>query len=267
MTAADKARLEAREQAVLAREQAVALREVLSDRRDAAAAAMAQRRANSEDQLREANEHLVVATVRAQTNVEAAENATVRMAIRAERDFLTGLPNRELMNDRLVQAIALAKRHSKRVALLYMDLDNFKNVNDSLGHPVGDMLLQSTSTRLQACVRGSDTVCRHGGDEFVVLLTEVVEAQDAVLVAEKLIRAMAEPHLIGGHRLTVSLSIGICVYPEDGLDGITVLKNADIAMYHAKRSGRNNYQRFTSEMSTGLVTPRARVGSLSQPIG
>jgi diguanylate cyclase len=256
MITGSEERLIAREDAVLARELAVALREQLLDRRAAAAAAMTQSRAQAEDQLREANEHLVVATVRAQTNVEAAENATVRMAIKAERDFLTGLPNRELLTDRLTQAIALATRHGKRVALLYIDLDNFKNVNDSLGHPIGDQLLQSTATRLQACVRRSDTVSRHGGDEFVVLLTEVVELQDAVLVAEKFIRAMAEPHLIAAHRLTVSLSIGISLYPEDGSDGATVLANADIAMYHAKRSGRNSYQRFTSDMSAGIATPR-----------
>jgi diguanylate cyclase len=257
VTTVAKARLLARERAVLARELAVSLREQVSARRDATANALADRRRLAEDQLREANEHLVVATVQAQTDVEAAENATVQMAIKAERDFLTGLPNRELLTDRLTQAIALAKRHGKRVALLYMDMDNFKNVNDSLGHPVGDRLLQSTATRLQACVRSSDTISRHGGDEFVVLLTEVVELRDAVLVAEKLIRAMAEPHLIGEHRLTASLSVGIGLYPEDGADGATVLTNADIAMYHAKRSGRNKYQRFTSDMSARMATRSA----------
>jgi diguanylate cyclase (GGDEF)-like protein len=267
MTIGSKEELIAREAAVLARELAVALREELSDRREVAAATLAQSRAHAEDHLREANEHLVLATVQAQTNVEAAETATVRMALKAERDFLTGLPNRQLLTDRLTQAIALAKRHGKRVALLYMDLDNFKNINDSLGHPAGDLLLQSTAKRLQACVRGSDTISRHGGDEFVVLLTEVVEPQDAVLVAEKLIRAMVEPHLFGEHRLTASLSIGIGLFPEDGADGATVLKNADTAMYYAKRSGRNNYQRFTSDMTAGIDTPRSLGTSLRQQVG
>jgi diguanylate cyclase (GGDEF)-like protein len=184
---------------------------------------------------------------------EAAEHATVQMSFKAERDFLTGLPNRALLSDRLAQSIALAQRHRKRVALMYLDLDNFKDINDSLGHSVGDQLLQSAARRLEACVRHSDTVSRHGGDEFVVLLSEVEAVQDAARAAEKLIKAMAEPHLIGDHRLNVTLSIGISLYPDDGDDVEAVLTNADTAMYHAKRGGRNNYKRFTSEMNAHLV--------------
>jgi diguanylate cyclase (GGDEF)-like protein len=262
--ASTAATLAAREAAVLAREQAADrreagadLRDALADRREAAARSSDEHRAHTASQLLEANEHLVVAAVHAQTLTEVAENTALQMSVKAERDFLTGLPNRALLTDRLAQSIALAQRHRKKVALMYLDLDQFKNINDSLGHSVGDQLLQSVARRLESCVRHSDTVSRQGGDEFVVLLSEVTAAQDAVLTAEKLIKAIAEPHLIGKHRLNVTLSIGISLYPDDGEDVEAVLTNADTAMYYAKRSGRNNYQRFTPEMDPGLN--RARV--------
>src|SRR5450631_2034487 len=258
--ASTAATLAAREAAVLAREQAadrreaaVLTREQAVDRRDEAARATAERRAQAETQLLEANEHLVVAAVHSQTMAELAEHATMQMSFKAERDFLTGLPNRALLTDRLAQSIALAQRHRKRVALMYLDLDHFKDINDSLGHSVGDQLLRSVAKRLEGCVRHSDTVSRQGGDEFVVLLSEVEAAQDAALAAEKFIKAMAEPHLIGGHRFNVTLSIGFSLYPDDGEDAEAVLTNADTAMYHAKRGGRNNYQRFTPEMNARLV--------------
>ena len=238
----------ARERAVLARELAVSAREMLSDQREAAARATAQSRSLAESQMREANEHLVIATMRAQRFVETAENANVQMASRAERDFLTGLPNRELLSHRLTQAIAHAELHATQFALLYLDLDNFKAVNDSLGHAMGDHLLKSVATRLQACVRRSDSLSRHGGDEFVVLVTEVLAKQDAAAVAEKLIASMAAPHLIGEHSLIVGLSIGISFYPEDAADGETLLSKADHAMYHAKRAGRNSHEYFTEGM-------------------
>ena len=262
--ASTAATLAAREAAVLARDQAADrreagadLRDALADRREAAARSSDEHRAHTASQLLEANEHLVVAAVHAQTLTEVAENTALQMSVKAERDFLTGLPNRALLTDRLAQSIALAQRHRKKVALMYLDLDQFKNINDSLGHSVGDQLLQSVARRLESCVRHSDTVSRQGGDEFVVLLSEVTAAQDAVLTAEKLIKAIAEPHLIGKHRLNVTLSIGISLYPDDGEDVEAVLTNADTAMYYAKRSGRNNYQRFTPEMDPGLN--RARV--------
>jgi diguanylate cyclase (GGDEF)-like protein len=250
----------AREAAVLAREQAADLRQEAADRRDKVADLRdevirdaAKRRAHGETQLLEANEHLVVAAIHSQTMTEVAEHATLQMSFKAERDFLTGLPNRALLADRLAQSIALAQRHGKRVALMYLDLDNFKDINDTLGHSIGDQLLQSTAKRLEGCVRHSDTVSRQGGDEFVVLLSEVGTVQDAVRAAEKLIKAMAEAHLIGGHRLTVTLSVGISLYPDDGADAEAVLMNADTAMYHAKRNGRNNYKRFAPEMNARLV--------------
>jgi len=203
--------------------------------------------------LREANEQLVVAAVRAQTMTENAQQTALQMTHMAKHDFLTGLPNRMLLNDRLERSIALAKRQDKKVALMYMDVDHFKHINDSLGHMIGDQLLQSVAKRLHACVRLSDTVSREGGDEFVVLLADVEDAHGAALTAQKLIEAMAEPHLIGIHRLHVTLSIGISLYPDDGKDIESVIRNADTAMYHAKKNGRNNYQVFTPDMKVRAV--------------
>jgi diguanylate cyclase (GGDEF)-like protein/PAS domain S-box-containing protein len=176
-----------------------------------------------------------------------------KMAHLAHHDFLTGLPNRVLLTERLAQAIGLARRRGKQVALLFVDLDYFKHINDSLGHAVGDLVLQSAALRLSACVRTTDTVCRQGGDEFVILLAEIEQPQDAALVAEKLLVALAEPQMIGQHEIHVTLSIGISVYPDDGIDTDTVMQNADTAMYHAKASGRNNYQFFTAGMNSHAV--------------
>jgi len=247
----------AREQAVDRREQAANLRDKIAHELEEGMRASSENNARTGTHLREANENLLLAAVHSQTMTEAAEHATLEMSFKAERDFLTGLPNRALLTDRLAQAIALAKRHRKSVALMYLDLDHFKDINDSLGHSVGDQLLQSTARRLEACVRHSDTVSRQGGDEFVVLLSEIEAAQDAAPAAEKIIKAMAEPHLIGEHRLNVTLSIGISLYPDDGADFETVLRNADTAMYHAKRGGRNNYKRFTPDMTARLVAQQS----------
>jgi diguanylate cyclase (GGDEF)-like protein len=239
----------AREQAADLREEAAELRDKVADRREEAGRAASQQRANTQTHLLEANQHLVVAAVHAQTMAEEAERVTLEMSFKAERDFLTGLPNRALLNDRLAQAIALVRRHRKRLAVLYVDLDNFKDINDLFGHPVGDQVLQSAARRLEHCIRHSDTVSRHGGDEFVVLLSEVESAEDAARVSVKLITAMAEPHLIDDHRIEVTSSIGICLFADDAEDAETLLTNADTAMYHAKRAGRNNYKRFTPEMN------------------
>jgi diguanylate cyclase (GGDEF)-like protein len=249
------------EQVVLGREEAASLREEGAERREQALQTQeatvknrsVMRSASIEVQLREANERLVIASVRAQAMAEAADQTAARMSYMAEHDFLTGLPNRSVLTDRLAQSIALAQRHGKKVAVMFIDLDHFKHINDSLGHAVGDLLLQSVAKRLLACVRGSDTVSRQGGDEFVVLLSEVQQVQDAALTAEKLIEAMAEPHLVDGHRLHAALSIGICLYPDDGGDVDALARNADTAMYHAKRNGRNNYQRFTVDMNARAV--------------
>ena len=247
-----------REEATDLREDAMTVRETALRVRELTARAKAQL-STTEAQLREANEHLVVASVLAQTMTDAAEQTSAQMSHLAEHDFLTGLPNRSLLTDRLAQAIALAQRHhGKKVALLYLDLDHFKHINDTLGHAVGDQLLQSAAKRLLACVRHSDTVSRQGGDEFVVLLSEVDEVNDATRIADKLIRSMAEPHLIGGHRLHVTLSVGISHYPDDAKDLEAVVRNADTAMYHAKRSGRNNYQVFSRDIA-GHETTRQSV--------
>jgi diguanylate cyclase len=238
-----EAALAARESAVLAREQA-------ADRRDEVAVITAEHLSHSHSELREANGHLVAAAVQALTNTEAAERATALMSIKAEHDFLTGLPNRTLLADRLAYAMEVAQRHGTRVALMFLDLDNFKEVNDSLGHAAGDGLLQSAARRLQSCLRGSDTVSRQGGDEFLMLLTEVTSVQDTGVIADKLKKAMAEPHLVADHQIRVTLSIGISLYPDDGTDVESLLSHADTAMYFAKRSGRNTHRRFTPEMLT-----------------
>jgi diguanylate cyclase (GGDEF)-like protein len=208
---------------------------------------------HSDELLLEANEQLVIATVRAQTMAEIAEQSARQMAHMAEHDFLTGLPNRALLTDRLERSIALAKRQNKKVALMYLDLDHFKHINDSLGHSIGDQLLQSVAKSLLSCVRFSDTVSRQGGDEFVVMLADVEDADGAVLTAQKLMEAVSQTHLIGIHRLHVTLSIGISLYPDDGKDIETVVRNADTAMYYAKKSGRNKYQVFTPEMKVRAV--------------
>ncbi len=208
----------------------------------------------NQNQLREANERLVISSVHAQQMTESAEHATAQISHMAEHDILTGLPNRTLLTDRLVQSITHAERYGKEVALMFLDIDHFKHINDSLGHEVGDMLLQSVASRLQTVVRLSDTVSRHGGDEFVILLNEVTGKQDAVQIAEKLLHAMTEPHQISGKSLRVTISIGISIYPSDGKDAKTMIRNADIAMYQAKKYGRNNYQIFAPDMNVRAIS-------------
>ncbi|ARU31284.1 two-component system response regulator [Sulfuriferula sp. AH1] len=186
-------------------------------------------------------------------DITATKAMTLKMAHLAQHDFLTNLPNRVLLNDRIAQAISLAKRHGTRLAVLFLDLDNFKHINDSLGHATGDKLLQSVAKQLCASVRGSDTVSRQGGDEFVILITEDRFAQDAALVADKILAALAVSHSIFQHELHVTTSIGISIYPTDGEDAETLIKNADTAMYQAKEKGRNNYQFFKHDMNVRAV--------------
>lgn len=186
-------------------------------------------------------------------DVTASQAMALKMAHLAQHDFLTNLPNRVLLNDRVAQAISLAKRHGTHLAVLFLDLDNFKHINDSLGHSTGDKLLQSVANRLCACVRASDTVSRQGGDEFVVLVTEDRFTENAAQIADKILSALAAPHVIGEHELHVTTSIGISVYPADGQDAEALLKNADTAMYSAKEKGRNNYQYFKAAMNVRAV--------------
>jgi diguanylate cyclase (GGDEF)-like protein/PAS domain S-box-containing protein len=186
-------------------------------------------------------------------DVSAAREMSRQMIYSAEHDFLTGLPNRMLLNERVSQAIALARRHTTRVAVLFLDLDGFKHINDSLGHPIGDRLLQSIAGRLVDCARTSDTVSRQGGDEFVVLLSEVQQAEDAATAAIRMLQAVAAAHSIDQHDLHVTMSIGVSVYPDDGLDAETLIKNADTAMYQAKENGRHSYQYFKPAMNARAV--------------
>lgn len=165
----------------------------------------------------------------------------------AQHDVLTGLPNRALLTERLTRALEFAKRKQKTIALLFIDIDNFKQINDSRGHAMGDRLLQSIAQRLLSIVRVTDTVCRQGGDEFVVLLPEIEHVQDAAHVAEKMIVAFAEPQLVHDQAIPITLSIGICLYPHDGSDVDTLFQRADAAMYRAKENGRNNYQFYSSD--------------------
>jgi len=186
-------------------------------------------------------------------DVTAAQEMAVKMAHLARHDFLTNLPNCVLLDDRISQAIVQAERRGTQVAVLFLDLDNFKHINDSLGHVIGDKLLQSVAHRLSACVRSSDTVSRQGGDEFVVLVTEDKYAENAALTADKILATLAVPHSIDEHELHVTTSIGISVYPADARDAETLIKNADTAMYQAKEKGRNTYQFFTRAMNVRAV--------------
>jgi diguanylate cyclase (GGDEF)-like protein/PAS domain S-box-containing protein len=199
-------------------------------------------------------------------DVSAARAMALEMTHSAQHDFLTGLPNRMLFNDRVSQAIGLAQRHMKKVAVLFLDLDGFKHINDSLGHPIGDKLLQAIAKRLVDCVRGSDTVSRQGGDEFVVLLSEMEQPEDAALTARRMLKAVAEAHPIDQHDLHVTTSIGVSVYPDDGLDAETLIKNADTAMYQAKENGRQSFQFFKPAMNVRAVERQSIEESLRRAL-
>jgi len=201
----------------------------------------------------EAEEHLAQKVDELSRSVSAARAMSLEMVHAAQHDFLTGLPNRMLLNDRISQAIVLAPRHSQQVAVLFLDLDGFKHINDSLGHSVGDKLLQSIATRLVGCVRLSDTVSRQGGDEFVVLLSEAEQWEDVDTVARRILQAVAEVHLVDKRDLHITASIGISIYPDDGGDAETLIKNADTAMYQAKEEGRQSYKFFKPAMNVRAV--------------
>jgi diguanylate cyclase (GGDEF)-like protein/PAS domain S-box-containing protein len=186
-------------------------------------------------------------------DVTTARALTEQIRHASEHDSLTGLPNRLLLNDRLGQAIALAKRHKGQIAVLFLDLDGFKHINDSLGHLVGDKLLLSVAKRLLGCVRTPDTVSRQGGDEFVLLLQEVRGPEDAAVTARRVLKAVSDPHSIDQHDLLVTASIGVSMYPDDGLDANTLMKNADTAMYQAKEHGRQCYKFFKPAMNIQAV--------------
>src|SRR6266851_185290 len=186
-------------------------------------------------------------------DVSAARAMSVQMTHSAQHDVVTNLPNRLLLNDRISQSISLARRQRKHIAVIFLDLDRFKYINDSLGHATGDQLLQSVAKRLLAGVRGSDTVSRQGGDEFVILLSEITYPEDAATSTRKILLSLSAPHSIVGQDLHIDGSIGISIYPEDGEDAETLIKSADTAMYHAKENGRNNFQFFKAEMNLKAV--------------
>jgi diguanylate cyclase (GGDEF)-like protein/PAS domain S-box-containing protein len=199
-------------------------------------------------------------------DVSAARAMSLQMTYSAQHDLVTNLPNRLLLNDRITQSIALARRQKRPLAVLFLDLDRFKYINDSLGHAAGDKLLQSVSKRLLAVVRGSDTVSRQGGDEFIILLSGIAYPEAAATGAKKILLSLSAPHSIGGQDLHIDGSIGISIYPEDGEDAETLIKNADTAMYHAKESGRNNFQFFKAEMNVKAVERQFLEGSLRRAL-
>jgi diguanylate cyclase (GGDEF)-like protein/PAS domain S-box-containing protein len=195
-------------------------------------------------------------------DVTKARAMSQKMSHLAQYDYLTDLPNRLLLNDRLSQAICIARRHQQKLAVLFADVDRFKHINDSLGHLIGDKLLLSMAQRLVACVRSSDTVSRQGGDEFVILLSSVAHAEDAALSAQKILTVLGMPHRVEEHDLQITLSVGIGIYPDDGTDAQTLVKNADIAMLNAKDNGRNNYQFFKPAMNEHALERQSIEGGL-----
>jgi diguanylate cyclase (GGDEF)-like protein len=182
-------------------------------------------------------------------DISERKASEARIDYLAHHDALTGLVNRYNLENRLDQALLSAHRDNLRVAVMFIDMDRFKTINDSLGHYVGDQLLIEVGRRLHDCVRESDIVARLGGDEFIVVLTRITDEMDAAPLADKILRSLGQPYVFDGKEMHTSPSIGIAVYPSDGEDGPTLMKNADTAMYHAKDHGRNNVQYFTSAMN------------------
>ena len=182
-------------------------------------------------------------------DVSESRAVTQKMSHLEEHDVLTALPNRALLSDRLEHGMALAARNGRQMAILFIDLDHFKHINDSLGHLIGDRILKAVAQRITSCVRQSDTVSRQGGDEFVVLLSELTRADDAAKIADQIRLALLEPYSVDSHYLHLTASIGVSVYPSDGEEASALLQYADTAMYHAKEKGRNNSQFFRDDMN------------------
>jgi diguanylate cyclase (GGDEF)-like protein len=217
--------------------------------RDAAERALKRAQRNLEHRVEQRT--LELARVNAGLQAEVAERrlADQRVVHMAHHDALTGLPNRTLFADRVGQAIARAHRRDGKIAVLFLDLDRFKNVNDSLGHAIGDLLLTAVAERLTNCLREEDTAARLGGDEFIISLPDVADAGEAAHVAARILAELAKPFTIANHQLHADGSIGIALYPADGDTAETLMRNADTAMYHAKESGRANYQFFSAQMT------------------
>ncbi len=222
--------------------------EDITERRQAQAA-LVQAHEMLEQRVVERTAELAEANNQLQEEVFERMRAEQRIWHVAHHDALTGLPNRTLLHDRLDQVLTQAGRNGNRVAVMFVDLDRFKSINDTLGHDVGDELLKSVASRLQQVVRAVDTVSRLGGDEFVIVLPDVASIEDASTVAEKMVSVLSPAVTIHGHELRATPSIGISLYPDDGTDAYTLMKNADTAMYHAKSEGRNNFQFFAQRMN------------------
>ena len=237
------------------RESLVASRAAAEASRDALERAVAERTV----ELRETNERL-------QAEIADRRQAETRAQHLADHDALTGLPNRRLLEDRLTQALALSQRNREQTAVMFVDLDRFKVINDSLGHTAGDAVLKEISERLVRQLRVVDTICRMGGDEFVVVLPEIKRPADAAHVAAKILETVLQPCVVEGRELHISASIGISVFPDDGRDAETLIRNADAAMYHAKETGRANYQFFTEQMNRSASRRLALENDLRQAV-
>ena len=199
-------------------------------------------------------------------DITARKKVDERLSYLAQYDSLTGLPNRSLFHDRLEQTVAQARRSDRPAAVLFVDLDRFKLVNDTLGHAIGDELLKQAGARLGSSVRSGDTVGRFGGDEFGVILSNLGKPDDASLVARKIIDALSKPYDLGGHESFVTASVGITLYPDDAADAEALIKNADVAMYRAKDLGRNTYQFFTQEMNDRAIKRMQMEASMRQAL-
>jgi diguanylate cyclase (GGDEF)-like protein/PAS domain S-box-containing protein len=237
------------------RESLVASRDAAEASKEGLERAVAERTA----ELREANARL-------QAEIGDRRQAESRAQHLADHDALTGLPNRRLLEDRLTQALAASQRNRKQTAVMFVDLDRFKNINDSLGHAAGDRVLKECAERLVRQLRVVDTICRMGGDEFVVVLPEIKRASDAANVAAKILETVSQPFKVEERELHITPSVGIAVFPDDGRDAESLIRNADAAMYHAKETGRANYQFFTEQMNQAASRRIALEGDLRQAV-
>ena len=219
-----------------------------------------------EERVAQRTRELEIANTKLATSRDHAESVAKRMQYHAHHDALTGLPNRILLNDRITTELAHARRNQGMVALLFLDLDRFKIINDSLGHAVGDQLLRVIARRLGNCIREEDTVARLGGDEFMVVLPNISGSSDAGRISRKIIDCLVDPISCNGHELHITTSVGISIYPYDGTDSETLIKHADISMYRAKELGRNKAVYFTAEMNAGSRKQLALETNLRQAI-
>ncbi len=199
-------------------------------------------------------------------DITEQKQAEQRLIYLAQYDALTGLPTRALFHDRASHALARAHREEKLVAIMYLDLDHFKNINDGMGHHAGDELLKAVAQRVTSCLRDVDTVSRMGGDEFTVILESIPHIDNATIVAEKILEAMQEPFQVEGNEIHITISIGITIYPMDDKDLINLLKDADQAMYRAKEAGRNNYQLFGADMAESAAAVKIMEGQIEHAL-